>query len=79
MPLSIAERKHRMPYGAQMEVAREEGVAESYVSAVMNGEVRPKTEPTRQKLHRVQEALSRKLGTSLDDAFPEHDDLVAVA
>ncbi len=70
MPLTIAERKYRMPYGAQLEVAREEGVAPSYVSAVMNGEVRPKTDPTRQKLQRVQAALAGKLGVSVEEAFP---------
>lgn len=77
MPLTIAERKHRMPYGAQLEVARQEGVAESYVSAVMNGDVRPKTEPTRKKLRRVQVALARKLGVTVDEAFPPDDAPVA--
>jgi hypothetical protein len=72
MPLSIAERKHRMPYGAQLEVAKEQAVSESYVSAVMNGDVRPKTDVTRKKLRRVQVALARKLGVTVDEAFPPH-------
>lgn len=73
MPLTIAERKHLMPYGAQVQVATEEDVAESYVSAVMNDEVHPKTDATRDKLARVQAALARKLDRSVDDVFPrEH-------
>ena len=71
MPLTVAERKHLMPHGAQKEVAEAEGVAVSYVSAVMAGEVFPKTEPSRQKLRRVQRALARKLGRTIADAFPE--------
>lgn len=84
MPLSIADRKHLMPYGAQLEVAREQGVAESYVSAVMNGSVQPKTEATRKKLRRVQVALARKLGRRVEDVFAansaSHDEpVIAVA
>ena len=70
MPLSIAERKHLMPFRAQAEVAASEHVAESYVSAVMNDAVRPKTDLTRKKLRRVQVALARKLGVTVDEAFP---------
>jgi hypothetical protein len=70
MPLTIAERKHLMPYGAQHQVAIEEEVSESYVSAVMSDEVRPKTSTTRKKLRRVQVAIARKLGRTVDDAFP---------
>ena len=61
-----------MPQGAQRQVATELEVAESYVSAVMNGEVRPKTDPTREKLSRVQIALAQKLDLPVDDVFPEH-------
>jgi transcriptional regulator with XRE-family HTH domain len=70
MPLSIADRKHLMPFGAQQEVAAEQSVAESYVSAVMNGAVHPKTAATKKKLRRVQVALARKLGVTVDEAFP---------
>jgi hypothetical protein len=77
MPLSIAERKHRMPYGAQVAVATELEVAESYVSAVMNGEVRPKTDVTREKLSRVQIALAHKLELPVEEAFPEHEHVTA--
>lgn len=78
-PLSIADRKHLMPFGAQVQVATEEGVAQSYVSAVMNDEVFPKTEATREKLARVQAALARKLGRPVKDVFPETTREAAVA
>jgi transcriptional regulator with XRE-family HTH domain len=71
MPLTIAERLHQMPHGAQAEVVRELGLSRTYVSAVMNDEVRPKTEPTRLKLRETQEALAAKLGRPVDEVFPE--------
>lgn len=70
MPLTIAERKHLMPFGAQLAVATAEGVSKSYVSAVMNDDVLAKTEPARKKLHKVRVALSRKLGRKVDEVFP---------
>jgi hypothetical protein len=79
MTLTVAERKHLMPHGAQGEVAEAERVAESYVSAVMAGEVRPKTERSRLKLRRVQRALARKLGRTIADAFPESQPAVEQA
>lgn len=79
MPLTIAERKHLMPFGAQREVAQAEGVTPSYVSAVMNDDVPAKTAPTRKKLRRVQVALARKLGRTVDDVFPPKHDAASVA
>lgn len=79
MPLTIAERKHRMPFGAQREVATEEGVDEAYVSKAMNDEVHPKTPEARQKLRRVQVALARKLKVRVEDVFPSQPASAAVA
>jgi hypothetical protein len=70
MPLTVAERKHLMPYGARKDVASELQVDGTYVSRVMNGEVIPKTELGRKKLRRVQVALARKLGRTADEVFP---------
>lgn len=69
MPLTIAERKHLMPFGAQREVAEEQQVDAAYVSKVMAGEVIPKTAASRKKLRRVQVALARKLGRRVDEVF----------
>jgi hypothetical protein len=70
MPLTVAERKHLMPFGGQAEVAAAEGVDRPYVSNVMNDEVFPKTPTARKKLRRVQVALARKIGRPVDDVFP---------
>lgn len=69
MPLSIAERKHLMPFGAQRAVSAEQHVDPAYVSKVMNGEVFPKTLVSKKKLRRVQVALARKLGRRVDEVF----------
>lgn len=69
-----------MPFGAQREVASEEAVSESYVSAVMSDEVFPKTQPTREKLARVQSALAKKLDRPVEDVFPpKHEAATAAA
>lgn len=70
MALSIAERKHLMPFGAQREVSMEQRVDPGYVSKVMNGEMVAKTRPSRKKLRRVQVAIARKLGRTVDEVFP---------
>jgi hypothetical protein len=70
MPLSIAERKYDMPHGALQQVARAEGVANSYVTAVLNGSVQPKSVAAQRKVRRIQVALARKLGRPVDDVFP---------
>lgn len=79
MPLTIAERKHLMPFGAQREVAAEQSVDAGYVSRVMNDEVHPKTPLARKKLRRVQVALARKLGVTVDEAFPPQKQEAATA
>jgi hypothetical protein len=60
-----------MPYGAQREIAREKGVTEGYVSEAMNDLLRPKTAEGKKRLRGVQVAIARKLGTTVDEAFPQ--------
>jgi hypothetical protein len=79
MPLTIAERKHRMPRGAGLEIAAKERVDPGYVSKALNGELHPKTPPAKKKLRRVQVALARKLGVTVDEAFPPAEATQAVA
>jgi hypothetical protein len=74
MPITIAERKHRMPHGAQKAVARDLGVDEAFVSKAMNDDIRPKTDATREKLAQVQAALAEKLGLPVADVFPPSHD-----
>jgi len=70
MPLTIAERKHQMPRGAQRDVVKETGFSDTYISAVVCGEVRPKTPAARARLRKAQVALARKLRMPVDEAFP---------
>lgn len=79
MPLTIAERKHRMPHGAQKKIAQTEGVSEQYVSSVMNETFVPQTEPARRKVQRVRVRIARALGVTVDEAFPPTDREEAVA
>lgn len=69
MALSVAERKHLMPFGAQKEVAAEESVDEAFVTRVLADEVHPKTERGRKSVRRVRVALARKIRMRVDDAF----------
>lgn len=70
MPLTRAERKDRMPFGAQRRVAAAEKVSESYVSEVMNGVVFARTPRGTKTLQRVQRALAKELGVDVAEAFP---------
>lgn len=70
MPLSLAECKHRMPHGALQRVARAEGVANSYVTAVMNRTAAPKSPEARERVRRIQIALAQQIGEDVDDVFP---------
>jgi hypothetical protein len=70
MSLSVAERKHRMPHGAQRQIAKAEGCGDSYVTAVMNGTVTPKSPAAKRRLRRIQVALSRRLGLPVEEVFP---------
>lgn len=79
MPLTIAERKHRLPHGASRSVARAIGVDPSFVTKVMAGEVFPKTDRGRVTLRRVQVALARHIGEKVGDVFPEMNQEAAPA
>lgn len=79
MPLSVAERKHRMPFGGQLAVAKALGVSKSYVSAVMADRVLALTPAARARLRRAQRAIARKLGQPLDDVFPQTTEEAAPA
>ena len=69
MALSVAERKERMPHGGQRKAARRMGALESYISAAMAGEVRPKTKRSRLKLRRAHVELAKEMRLSVEDVF----------
>jgi hypothetical protein len=79
MPLTIAERKHQMPHGAGLEIAEKEKVHPAYVSRALADEIRPKTRPAKKKLRRVRVAIARKLGVTVDEAFPPAEPVQQVA
>jgi transcriptional regulator with XRE-family HTH domain len=74
MPLTTAERKERMPFGAQRQVATALGVDRGYVSKVMDGAVKPKTPLGMKKLRLVQTALARRLRLPVDEVFPTKEE-----
>lgn len=66
MPLTVWQRKERLPFGAQKEVATEEGCDPAVVSMVVNdkaGNYDPK------RVRRIQVRLARKMGCRVDEAF----------
>jgi hypothetical protein len=73
MPLTNIERKERLAYGQQKEVADRLGEPESYISLAMAGEIRPKTKRAKLRLRRAQVALARAMGLRVSDAFDPID------
>lgn len=73
MPLTIAQRKQRLRdlFGAQRDIAADQGVSKSYVSQAVSEELRPKTPRAQEKLRQVQAAIADKLGEKVEDVFPQ--------
>lgn len=79
MPLTATQRKERLPYGEQKEIATRLKEPKSYISLVMSGQVRPKTKRAKLRLRRAQVAIARALGLSVDEAFSPEEVGYAVA
>lgn len=71
MPLTASDRTERLEHGAQREIAAKLGVAESYVSAVVTGDARPKTGRGRKTVRRIQVAVAREIRLPVDEVFPQ--------
>lgn len=70
MPLTRYERKERLPYGEQKNIAAELGLSKAFVSRVIND----KTDGLdAEKVRQVRVAIARRLRprTAVADAFPE--------
>lgn len=67
MALSIWERKARLPFGAQKQVAEEVGVPQPFVSEVINDKCAHRDQ---KKVRRVRVALARRMRVRVDEAFP---------
>jgi hypothetical protein len=70
MPLTKFERKERLPYGEQQNIAREVGVSEAFVSRVQNDKT-DGMDP--EKVRQVQLAIAKRLQprVPLAEAFPK--------
>lgn len=74
MPLSKYERKERLPYGDQSEIAKELNLSEATVSLVMNEKADVLLPET---ISKVQEAIARRIrrddggiGLPVTEVFP---------
>ena len=63
--------KERLEHGAQRRIALALGVAEPTVSNVITGAYRARPERGRATLRKVQRAIARELGTTVEELFPE--------
>jgi predicted transcriptional regulator len=70
MPLTRFERKERLPYGEQQNIAREAGVSEAFVSRVQNDKIEG-LDPD--KVRQVQLEIAKRLRprVPLAEAFPK--------
>lgn len=73
MPLTPTERKERMPHGGQRRAAKRVGAFDSYITAVMTGQVFPKTKRTKLKLRRAQVAIATEMGLPVETVFPPEE------
>lgn len=76
MPLSIAERLHQLPHGAQAAVAEEFDLSATTISSIMRGIYpRPETDEALTRYRNVQKALAAKFDPPLPvwEVFEEWD------
>lgn len=69
MALSALGRKHLLEYGRQATIARRYRVSRQYVTAVVNGDNRPKTRKGWERYSRIQQAVADELGMTKQEAF----------
>lgn len=65
--------KERLEHGAQRRIALALGVGEPTVSNVITGAYRARTERGQATLKKVQRAIARELGASVEELFPERE------
>lgn len=69
MALSAVGRKALLEHGTQLRVATRLDVSTAYVSAVVNGEMLPKTRLGWRSYRKVQRAVAKALGLDVTEAF----------
>lgn len=75
--LTVAERKHRLSFGAQKEIAADLGVSRALVSLVVSDQYHPTRYEGKRTRRRIQVRIARKLGLRVDEAFPPLEEAVA--
>jgi predicted metallopeptidase len=65
MPLTVKQRKQRL-WGVGKEVAKEVGLSNAYVSAVLNGKVQILS---KDKVRIVRRAIAAKIGEPVEEVF----------
>lgn len=70
MPAGLA-REFRIPFGQQKKIAKRRKVAESFVSAIVNGRTQPQTERTQKKAALVMADIAALFNVPVEVAFPE--------
>lgn len=73
MALSAVGRKALLEHGRQKVVATRLGVSRAFVSAVVNGELIPKTRSGWKTYRRVQAAIAKEIGLEVPEAFQPHE------
>lgn len=73
MALSAIGRKALLPHGSQRKIARRLSIEESRVSAVVSGNLLPQTEAGWKSYKKVQRAIAKALGLSVEEAFQPHE------
>ena len=73
MALSPIGRKALLEYGAQVRVATRLDLSTAFVSAVVNGELIPKSRSGWKNYRRVQNAIAKELGMNVQDAFSQSE------
>lgn len=73
MALSAVGRKALLEHGRQKAVAKRLNFSTAYVSAVVNGELIPKTRSGWKNYRRVQSAVAKELGMDVTDAFTAYE------
>jgi hypothetical protein len=73
MALSALGRKHLLQYGKQREIAEALDEADAFVSNVVNGHARPRTERGWKRYRRVQRAVARRLNLTVEEAFSDRE------
>lgn len=66
MALTKRQRKERLGWGAQKQIARELDLSESTVSQVVNGKTQSLNKQTAQ---RVRAAIAEKIGAAVEEVF----------